>query len=390
MKKICFITTISTTLKAFVLETAKYLHENGNYDITLICDTDEDFGDSLPKYIHFIPVPMKRGINIHGIKAIFKLLLIFKKEEFDLIQYSTPNASLYASVAGKLSRVPVRLYCQWGIVYVGFSGFKRKLFKLVERLVCSLSTWVEPDSFGNLKFSHKEGLYTDRKSSVIWNGSACGVDLTKFDITHKNKWRQEVRSNFSISHDTFVVGFVGRITKDKGINELFSACKRFFEMHTKSVLILVGSPEKTETIDGELVNWSLNDKRVICCGISKEVQKFLAAMDVFVLPSYREGFGSVVIEAEAMGIPVIVTDIPGPTDAMVGGKTGLIVKKGDADSLFYAIEALKKNTLLRDSMGKRGYEFVRNNFDRYKLVQYILDDRDRLLNVEKLECGEQI
>lgn len=112
-----------------------------------------------------------------------------------MVQYSTPNASLYAALAAKLAGVPVRLYCQWGMAYVGFHGIKRVIFKRIEKLVCTLSTWVEPDSFGNLKFSHAEGLYPENKGSVIWNGSASGVNLNKFDNSQKPVWRAEIREN---------------------------------------------------------------------------------------------------------------------------------------------------------------------------------------------------
>ena len=159
MKKICFITTISLTLKAFVLKTAEYLHENTDWDISFICSTDDEFEQMLPEYIHYYPVPMERGISVAGVKAMLEMMKIFKREKFDLIQYSTPNASLYASLAGFLAGIPVRLYCQWGMAFVGFTGLKRKIFKAEEKLVCSLSTWIEPDSYSNLNFAHEQGLY---------------------------------------------------------------------------------------------------------------------------------------------------------------------------------------------------------------------------------------
>ena len=161
MKKICFVTTISVTITSFILDFAKYMHENGDYDITFICNKDDEFEKELPDYIHYIPVEMERGINLGGVLACAKMWKIFRENKFDLIQYSTPNASLYASIAGSLARVPVRLYCQWGLAYVGFSGVKRKIFKCEEKLVCKLSTWIEPDSRGNLSFCHEEKLYPE-------------------------------------------------------------------------------------------------------------------------------------------------------------------------------------------------------------------------------------
>ena len=119
MKKICFCTTIPDTINSFVLDFAYYLRKQTNWDISIICAYDEAFKESLPDYIHYYPVYMKRGISFDGIKAIHQMKKIFQRERFDLVQYSTPNAALYASIASKMANIPVRLYAQWGMAYVG-------------------------------------------------------------------------------------------------------------------------------------------------------------------------------------------------------------------------------------------------------------------------------
>jgi len=316
MKKICFVTTISVTITSFILDFAKYMHENGDYDITFICNKDDEFEKELPDYIHYIPVEMERGVSLGGILACAKMWKIFRENKFDLIQYSTPNASLYASIAGSLARVPVRLYCQWGLVYVGFSGVKRKIFKCEEKLVCKLSTWIEPDSRGNLSFCHEEKLYPEKKGSVVHRGSASGVSLEKFDISKKKLYRSEIREQYKIPEKAFVYGFVGRITGDKGINELLASTKNILKSHKDIYVLMVGGVEKETSVNTKLYEWSKENSRVIYCGSTKEVQKYMSAMDCYVMPSYREGFGLTVVEAGAMGIPVICTNIPGPTDAV--------------------------------------------------------------------------
>ena len=381
MKKICFITTISITLEAFVLNTAKYLHEQGDYDITFICNPDDNFKEKLPEYINYIPLKMKRGIGLDGFKVMFKLYDIFKKEKFDIVQYSTPNASLYASIAAKLAKIKVRLYCQWGIRYVGFKGIKRKIFKLIEKNICNNSTWIEPDSFGNLEFSHNEKLYSNKKSSVIWNGSASGVDLQKFNIEKKEQWRNEIREKYNLEEEG-IIGFIGRLDSDKGINELLQAFKNIIVNNIKIKLIIVGGLDKPEGLNNELYEWAKNNLNVIFTGRVNDVEKYYSAFDVFVLPSYREGFGSVVVEAEAMGVPVIVTDIPGPTDAMEKDKTGLVVKKADVESLQNAIKQLLENNKMRQEMGKEAVIFAREKFDSNKLFDYILNDRNRLIKID--------
>lgn len=376
MKKICFVTTISATLSSFVVETAKCIHNNTDWDITFICNYDEKFEKSLPEYIHYISVPMERGISIAGVKAMLEMKKIFQREKFDLIQYSTPNASLYASMAGKLAHVPVRLYCQWGLVFVGFQGLKRKIFQMEEKYVCHLSTHIEPDSNSNLRFAHEIGLYPKSKGSVIWNGSACGVNLTKFDISNKEEYRKDIREQLDIPEDAFVYGFVGRITRDKGINELLEAYKK---LNDDSYLIMVGRSEVDETINQELYTWASKNEKIKFTGYTTVVEQYLSAMDCYILPSYREGFGMGVVEAEAMGVPVIVTDIPGPIDAMIDNETGIVVQKADVESLYNAMISIREDKVRYFAMAEKAHDFAVNNFEQKQLFSYILEDRKKLL-----------
>lgn len=381
MKKICYCTTISLTLKAFILKSADYIHEHTDWDISVICSYDDEFEKNLPSYIHYFPVDMKRGISFDGLKVIREMKKIFKRERFDLVQYSTPNASLYASIAAKATKIPVRLYCQWGMVFVGFSGGKRKLFKKEEQLVCRNSTWIEPDSKSNLAFAHSEGLYTASKSSVIWNGSACGIDLAKFDVSKKEEYRIAIRKKYQIPQDAFVYIFVGRVKRDKGINEILGAFQKLLPNHP-SYLFILGGTELDDSVDMDLYQWSEKENRIIYTGNTLVVEQYLAASDCYVLPSYREGFGMSVIEAQAMGLPVIVTDIPGPIDGMVEGKTGLIVPKQDVSALENAMTQLYHDSEMRERFGTEGYRHVKNNFEQKQFFQYILEDRKRLLGLQ--------
>lgn len=387
MKKICFITTVPNTIQAFILKTAIYLHNHTDWDISFICDYDSNFENILPKYFHYYPVKMKRGISFSGIMALLEIIKIFKREKFDLIQYSTPNASLYAALAGFITRVPIRLYCQWGIVYVGFDGIKRKIFKFIEKLVCRLSTWIEPDSYSNLEFAHDEKLYSKKKSSVVWNGSACGIDLNKFNSIKFDTYRQEIRSKYNIGIDEFVFGFVGRITRDKGINELFQASQKLLQKNNNIKIIFVGREELDKTVNKDLYDWSKKNDKIIYCGYTREVEKYLCAMDCYVLPSYREGFGMGTIEAEAMGVPVIVTNIPGPIDAMKKDFTGLIVNKKDSESLYQAMIKMYKNSSEREYFKSNCVDFVKKKFEQNQLFYYIKEDRKRLFK-EYLEKGD--
>ena len=380
MTKICFVTTISMTLKAFVLDCAKYLHETGEFEVYFICDNDEEFAKSLPEYIHYIPVPMERGVSLSAFKSIRQLKKIFKQYKFDIVQYSTPNASFYASRASKSAKIPVRLYCQWGIAYVGMQGLKRKIFKWIEKGICKKSTWIEPDSNSNLQFAHSEGLYTDKKSCVIGKGSASGVSLEKFDVSKKEEYRKQIRAQYFIPEDAFVYGFVGRVTRDKGINELFSSFRRIYEENEKAYLMLVGKEEKTELLNPEDYAWSKACDRVIYTGQTKVVEQYMSAFDCYLLPSYREGFGTGTIEAQAMAVPLIITRIPGPVDGVIEDVTAKIVPKADAEALYVAMKNMPNEDL--KSMSEAGYRFVCENFEQKQLFAKIVEDRKRLLAIK--------
>src|SRR5690625_3815702 len=377
-KKICFVTTKSITITSYILGQLHYLTKHC-YDVIVISDNDADVKRVLGKKINYLPVKMKREIDFtHTPKCIFTLYRVFRKDKYRIVQYSTPNAAFSTSIAAWLARVPVRLYCQWGIRYVGFTVFKRRIFKLLEKLICTLSTNIQPDSKGNLLFSHKEGLYSNKKSSVIWNGSANGVDLVKFDIAKKPEWRKIIRSKYKLSLYDLVLGFVGRLDKDKGIDELLEAFKITSNIYPNIKLLIIGPGDKNDGLNQKLLEWSRSSKSIIYTGFTNKVEKYISTLDVLVQPSYREGFGSVVIEAEAMGVPVIVTDIPGPTDAMKIDVTGLVVPKATVLPLVNAIEYMNLNPENRKEMSKNSIEFAQKNFDQAKLLNFILEDKNRL------------
>ena len=217
---------------------------------------------------------------------------------------------------------------------------------------------------------------------MIWNGSASGVNLNKFDNSQKPVWRAEIREKYAIPDDAVVFGFVGRITRDKGINELLAAFKAFLQKNSGAYLLIVGNPELSAAVDMSLYQWAQEQAHTIFCGRTSTVETYLAAMDAYILPSYREGFGMVVAEAEAMGVPVIVTDIPGPTDAMIPDETGLVVKKADVDSLVSAMEALAASPETRQRFGLAAHKLAAEKFEQQRLFQAILQDRKRLLGEE--------
>lgn len=377
MKKICFVTTISATIKAFLIPFAKYLQESGKYEITFICDRDDSLFEILPENMRYIPVNIKRGMSLSGVKSIVDLKSVFEREKFEIVQYSTPNAAFYASIAARMAKIKNRVYCQWGIRYMGFEGTMRKVFKAIEKITCSNSTYIESESFNLYEFSLNEKLYGKQNTCVVWNGSACGVDLNKFDISKKTTWRQEKRQELNIKDDEVVLGYTGRITRDKGINELLEAFKEMESLENVK-LLLIGTIDGEGSLDEKLLKWAQNSSKVIWVDWTSETEKYYAALDVFVSPSYREGFGLVVIEAEAMGVPAIVSNVPGQRDAIVSDETGIAVEVKNSKALENAMRILVNDSDKRVRYGKAARKFVEDEYEQKQLFQYLMEKRDLL------------
>ncbi len=388
-KKICFVVTVALAAKNFLQWSFEDMH-NAGYDISLICDMDEEYIKSLPKFVHTYPMAMERGVDVRGMqRAIKQMTEIFKREKFDIVQYSTPNASLYASIAAKKAKIPVRLYCQWGMVYLGFSGIKKSIFKFIEKYTCKNSTDVQPDSKGNLDFCRENGFYSEKKSRIVWNGCANGLNVSKFDLSKKDGYREEIRKKYGFSDSDIVLGFLGRIGRDKGFNELMLAFKQLKEKYPFVKLLYVGYNEKPDTVDQDLLRYFDDCEDIISTnGWVDDPQRYLSAMDIFMFPSYREGFGNVVIEAEAMAVPVVVSDIPGPQNGMVDGVTGFKVPAREVLPLVEKTSVLIEDDALREQFGKAGAKFVVDNFDSRVLIKKIIENRDWLIKRSRGECDE--
>lgn len=379
MKKICFVTTIYLTYRMFLKQFSSYLYETGEYDVSLICNDESEIAEDIPEFVHYFPVKMERGISLSAVSAIGEIEKVLSQNKFDIVQYSTPNAAFYTSIAAKKAGIPVRLYCQWGIRYMGFEGWKRILFKFLEKKTCDNSTFVEAESHNIRNFSLDEKLYTVERSCVIWNGSASGVDLSKFNIEKRQQWRDEIRKDLGINSEDVVYAFAGRLTADKGINELLAAFLNIAPKDNRVKLVIMGGMDNGASLNAKLMEQAKTSVQVYFTGSVNDIERYYAAADVFVAPSYREGFGLVVVEAEAMGLPAIVSDVPGQIDAIVPNKTGLSCKVKDVATLETAMEKMLKNSEYRMQIGKAAAEFAESDFEQKKLFSYLKKHRDELI-----------
>ena len=382
MKKICMITTVSLTLKVFVMETAKYLHKQCGYDVTLICDNDEEFKISLPNYIHYIPVHMARGVDITGIKSIIEFIKIFRNVKFDMVQYSTPNAACYASIAAKITKVPVRLYCQWGIRYVGMDGISRKIFKAIEKMVCRNSTDIRAVSPMNKAFAVSEGLYPEERAIVVGKGGTIGVDMQRYDISKKADYRSAIRNQYGISDEAFVYGFAGRVSVDKGFTELLTAFRIIRESEPNAKLFIVGSMEDYCDVPVEILEWARKSEQVVMTGMvdGSKMNEYYSAMDVLVHPTYREGFGMVLQEAGALGIAMITTKIPGASEVMENGISCVLVEPKNISELASAMKRLISDVGRTKEIGQAAFERTKQYYNRPIMLENQKADYEKLLS----------
>ena len=331
-------------------------------------------------------MPFSRVISpLQDIRTIYILYKLFKNEKFDIVQYSTPKAALLGSLASFMARLPVRIYILWGLYYTGQKGIRRFLFKLFEKIICKLSNKIIPISHEMIDFALSEGLGKRSKYEVMLNGSACGIDLERFASEKWKNFRNKIRSEINIPEDATVVGTVARLTGDKGINELVQAFDTISNEIPSLYLLLVGDQEEKDRLQPSTEQVISNNPRVKVAGWQTDPLPYYAAMDIFCLPTYREGFGKVNLEAQAMGLPVVSTNVIGPRESIENNKTGFLVAPKSSEALITPLKNLVQDAELRENMGQKGKKRVEQMFDRKDMIQAVVEHRLNLLkNVKKI------
>ena len=376
-KKICCITTIDATQISFVADAMYQFVEKG-CEVTLVCDNTARLKREKGDAFRYVDMPMKRGVSISDLLIVpWRFRKFFKREKFDLVQYATPNAGLFASIGAWMAGMPIRLYCQWGIRYVGVSGLMRVILKALEHLTCYLSTDICPASQKNLDFAVSEGLYKAEKAKIIGDGGTIGVDLDKYDIEHKQACKDEVIAKYPILKDKIVICSVGRLSRDKGSFELLEAFGRLANERKDVALMMIGDSEGEWPAHVQEVK---NHERVIFTGFTNEVNKYMAACDVLAHPSYREGFSMVIQEAMAMQLAVVTTDIPGPSEVIEVGVSGILVQPRDVDSLYEGLKQMLSDKKRMEEMAFAGRKRCEKLFNRRRMLSLTYQHRMSLLN----------
>lgn len=382
--KLCIITTVSASIKAFYKGQIEALNKAG-FTTTVVCANDEKLKELIPAETRYYPVRLSRKINpLRDAKAIYQLYKLFRKEKFDIVQYSTPKASLLGAIAAFLAKAPIRIYILWGLYYTGQKGMKRFVFKFFEKIICKLSNEIIPISHEMVDFALSEGLGKRAKYEVMLNGSACGVDLEEFTPEKWESSRNRIRDNTTIPEYAIVVGTVARLTGDKGINELVRAFDAICNKIPLLYLLLVGEQEDKDRLLPSTEQIIRHNTRIKVVGWQINTPPYYAAMDIFCLPTYREGFGEVNLEAQAMGLPVVSTNVIGPRESVENNKTGFLVDSKSYEALITPLKNLANDSQLRKDMGQAGRNRIEQMFDRKDMIKAVVEHRLNLLkNADK-------
>ncbi|MBC7802871.1 MAG: glycosyltransferase family 4 protein [Candidatus Parcubacteria bacterium] len=302
-------------------------------------------------------------------RALVQVTALLKQLKPDLVHSNTPKAGLLGAIAARLCGVPVRLHTFTGQAWMERRGPVRWLGRLADRLIVSLNTRCYADSPSQRDFLVSEGLAAEGKIRVLGAGSLGGVDLMRFDAERLRTAGKEARELLVIPRHSRVITFIGRVTRDKGIVELIQA----FGQLRDAALVLVGplEPER-DPLPAQTLAEIHRNPAIHAVGYQSRPERYLACADVLCLPSYREGFGIVVIEAAALGVPCVGTDIVGLRDAVVDGKTGLLVPPRDAAALATGLATMLGDDALRLALGTAARARVRRDFDAVVVHAHLL------------------
>ena len=378
--RLCYITTHAMSAEFLMRGQLAFLREQG-FDVTLIASPHESLlAIAQREGVTVFPIPMEREISPwRDLKALWQLCVALRKLRPQIVNAGTPKAGLLGNLAAWLCRVPVRIYTLRGLRLETATGWKGRLLNWTERLAAACAHQVIAVSHSLRDVYVARRLTRLSKTTVLRHGSSNGVNLERFQFSEW-QWSQirELRAKWNISADAPVIGFVGRMTRDKGIPELFSAFWRLLSEFPEARLLLVGEIEPGDPLPADLLRHLQSHPNVVLTGPMKEVALYYGLFDLLAFPSYREGFPNVPLEAAAAGLPVVGFKATGTIDAVVDGSTGTLVEIGDVTALASAIGRYLREPNTRKQHGEAGRRRAARDFRREDIWQALVDDYRRL------------
>lgn len=374
--KVLHIITVSFVINHFFGKQFLYLKNKTGNEYHLGCSPSDDFIE-FSERLEYIPfeVEITRYISpLKDIKAIFKIYTYIKKNKIDKVVGHTPKGGMVAMIASFFAGISDRIYFRHGIIYETSKGTKRFLLKNIDRLTGFFATKVVCVSNSVEQISVKDKLNKPNKNLVLGLGTCNGIDTNgRFNPKSKIMERvNQLKSAYNITPEDKVVGYVGRLVKDKGIDDLINAWNILIKERSNSKLLLVGPIEEKDPISDYSKDQIKYNPTIIFEDFVTDASPYFALMDIFILPTYREGFPTVSLEASSMGLPVIITKATGCTEAIIENQTGLFTSNEPNDIagkiLFYL-----ENEKVAKEHGAKGRLFVQENFEQTKIWDMIAD-----------------
>lgn len=359
-KKILHVVSVSFSLRYFVGNQFHHFREKG-YEFHVACSASAEL-DSLAQEFGFkkFPVPVLRSINpLQDIKSIYKLYKYIRREKFDLVISHSPKGGLVGMLAAYLAGVPKRIFFRHGLVFETITGFKKLLMINIERVIGYCANNVVNVSPSIAKVSDQMNLNRSSKNVLLGKGTCNGIDITKF----------KPRSDFN-NPEVVTIGFVGRLSKDKGLVELIDAWKMLCDEFSSIRLLLVGPVDERDQLPQSTLDYICQNSTIEYVGGVSDTSLYYNRMNIFVLPSYREGFPTVTLEASASGLPVVTTKVTGCIDSIIEDVTGFFADNNPY-SLYEKLKFYIENQELAKIHGKNGYQFVHDNFSENFIYQEI-------------------
>lgn len=363
--KLFRISTVPMSLNLLLKGQLKFLQQH--FNVTAISGEGRDLDIVAEREgVAVHPIEMQREISLmKDLKSLWYLYLYFRKEKPDIIHSITPKAGLLSMLAGKMAGVPVRIHTFTGLIFPHKDGCVKYILVMMDKLLCKAATHVYPEGEG-VREDLLHYKITQKPLKIIANGNVNGVDL---DYFKPNIFSKEEINNFKmelgISEDDFVFLFVGRLVIDKGLRELVYAFDEISKTYSNVKLLLVGPNENMHNPKKrKMMHIVHQNKNVIKVGYQEEVRPYFALSNVFVLPSYREGFPNAVLQAGAMGLPSIVSDICGCNEIIANGINGLLVPKRDERALENAMLEMMKDKDLYHTLKQNARNNIEEKFDK--------------------------
>ena len=381
--KVARVSTISFFVVSQLKKQIEDLSRNG-YQVVIVSGEDE--GIDVLKRIgdKHVSIEIPREIKpFNDMLALWRLYKLFRKEKFDVVHSTTPKAGLLCSIAGVLARVSVRMHTFTGQAWATRGGLVRLISKFSDKIIIKLNHQTYADSSSQVLFLKNEKIIDSvGRIKVLGQGSLSGVNLTRFNKENWKNKKNSLREEFGIPSDSKVLLFLGRVARDKGIKELLEAFNKVCAIKKNVYLFIVGPEEKTnDPVLTKLISSARHNPVIRFQSYTTSPEKYLALSDIMCLPSYREGFGTVVIEAAAMGVPTVGTEVQGLVDSVINHETGILVPAHDSDSLAQELLSLLSNEELLLELGKNAHQRAVEFFASDTISQYVMQEYDKFLHI---------